>query len=109
MISQPKAMTPLMQNNPQYTAPVQVFNANALLDAMLHQLGLKNDAALSRRLGVAPPVISRIRSGKLSVGASMLIRLHEESGLTIRELRDLMGDRRDCFRISEKRSRSFDK
>ena len=109
MNSQPKAMTLLMQNNSQQTAPAQDFNANALLDAMLDQLGLKNDAALSRYIGVAPPVISKIRHGTLSVGASMLIRLHEESGLAIRELRELMGDRRDCFRMSAKRSRSLDK
>ena len=29
----------------------------------------------------------------------MLIRMHEESGLSIRELRELMGDRRGKFRI----------
>ena len=98
-----------MQNSLQHDAPAHIFNANALLDAMLHQLGLKSDAALSRRIGVAPPVISKIRHGTLSVGASMLIRLHEESGLSIRELRNLMGDRRDFFRMSAKRSRSLDK
>jgi hypothetical protein len=36
------------------------------------------------------------------VGASLLIRMHEVSNLTIRELRVLMGDRREKFRISDK-------
>jgi len=35
------------------------------------------------------------------VGAAMLIRMHEVSDLTIRDLRYLMGDRRQKFRISD--------
>lgn len=68
----------------------------------MDKLSLKNDAALSRALEVAPPVISKIRHRKLSVGASMLIRMHEISDLSIKDLRILMGDRRDKFRISDK-------
>src|ERR1700710_807540 len=78
------------------------YDPNHLLDVMLDKLKLKNDAALSRMLEVAPPVISKIRHRRLPVGASMLIRLHEVSDLTIRELRVLMGDRREKFRISDK-------
>jgi hypothetical protein len=63
---------------------------------------LKNDAALSRALEVAPPVISKIRHYRLPVGASLLIRMHEVSDMTIRDLRALMGDRRAKFRISDK-------
>ena len=76
------------------------YDPNRLLDTLLERLNLKNDAALSRILEVAPPVISKIRHGRLPVGASMLIRMHEEMGLSIRELRDLMGDRRNRLRIS---------
>ncbi len=76
------------------------YDPNHLLDVLIEKLHLKNDAALSRMLEVAPPVISKIRHRRLPVGASMLIRMHEESGLSVRELRVLMGDRRDKFRIS---------
>lgn len=76
------------------------YDPNNLLDALIEKMGLKNDAALSRRLEVQPPVISKIRHRRLSVGASLLIRMHEESGLSIRELRALMGDRREKQRIS---------
>lgn len=79
----------------------QTYDPNRLLDALIERLNLKNDAALSRALDVAPPVISKIRHARLPVGASMLIRMHEETGLSIRELRDLMGDRRNRLRISE--------
>lgn len=79
----------------------QTYDPNRLLDALIERLGLKNDAALCRILEVAPPVISKIRHARLPVGASMLIRMHEETGMSIRELRDLMGDRRKRLRISD--------
>ena len=78
------------------------YDPNNLLDTLIDKLHLKNDAALSRALEVAPPVISKIRHGRLPVGASLLIRMHEVSDLSIRELRTLMGDRREKFRISDK-------
>ena len=78
------------------------YDPNNLLDALIEKLGLKNDAALSRALEVAPPVISKIRHRRLPVGASLLIRMHEVSDLSIKDLRILMGDRRDKFRISDK-------
>ncbi len=78
------------------------YDPNRLLDALIEKLSLKNDAALSRILEVAPPVISKIRHRRLPVGASLLIRMHEVSDLTIQELRALMGDRRAKFRISDK-------
>lgn len=77
------------------------YDPNKLLDILLEKLNLKNDAALSRALEVAPPVISKIRHRRLPVGASMLIRMHEVSLLSIRELRELMGDRRGKYRISD--------
>lgn len=77
------------------------YDPNKLLDSLIECLKLKNDAALSRALEVAPPVISKIRHRRLPVGASLLIRMHEVSGLSIRDLRDLMGDRREKFRISD--------
>ena len=64
-----------------------IKNANKMLDAVIAKLGLKNDAALSRRLEVAPPVISKIRHGRLRVGASILISLHETSNFSSDELK----------------------
>jgi hypothetical protein len=77
------------------------YDPNRLLDALIQKLNLKNDAALSRALEVRPPVISKIRHRTLPVGASLLIRMHEVTDLSIRELRELMGDRRKRMRISE--------
>lgn len=66
------------------------YNPNRLLDAIITKLELKNDAALSRVLEVAPPVISKIRHNTLPIGATILIRMHETSDFSIRELRELM-------------------
>jgi Sec-independent protein translocase protein TatA len=56
-------------------------------------------------LEVAPPVISKIRHHRLPVGASLLIRMHEVTGMSIRDLRDLMGDRRTKYRLSDAQGR----
>ncbi|MDP5009130.1 MAG: hypothetical protein NWQ13_09165 [Glaciimonas sp.] len=85
------------------------YDPNHLLDSLIDKLHLKNDAALSRALEVAPPVISKIRHHRLPVGASLLIRMHEVSALTISELRTLMGDRREKFRISDKQFKPQEK
>lgn len=78
------------------------YNPDNLLGSLIGKMNLKNDAALSRALEVAPPVISKIRHRRLPVGASLLIRMHEVTDLSIKELRELMGDRRNKFRISDK-------
>jgi hypothetical protein len=77
------------------------YNPDHLLDNLIKRLSLKNDAALSRALEVAPPLISKIRHRRVPVGASLLIRMHEVSSMSVRELRDLMGDRRTKYRISD--------
>jgi hypothetical protein len=79
-------------NSPQY-------DPNMLLDGILEQLNLKNDAVLSRALEVAPPVLSKIRHRRIPVGPMMLIRMHELTGSSIQELRSRMGDRREKFSL----------
>ncbi len=81
------------------------YDPNHLLDSLIEKLNLKNDAALSRALEVAAPVISKIRHRRLPVGASMLIRMHEISDISIADLRVMMGDRREKFRISPEQFR----
>ncbi|MBC3832405.1 hypothetical protein H8K33_12940 [Undibacterium amnicola] len=77
------------------------YDPENLLDAIIKHLGIRNDAALSRRLEVAPPVVSKIRHRILPIGATLLIRIHEETGWTIKEIRSKMGDNREKFRIHD--------
>ena len=86
----------------QNIQPKHHYDPDRLLATLISKLSLKNDAALSRALEVSPPVISKIRHRRLPVTASLFIRMHEVSALTIAELRHLMGDQRGKFRISDK-------
>lgn len=84
----------------QQEQAVQDYNPNNLLDTLIRRMGLKNDGALSRKLRVATSVIVGIRHGRLPVAASMLIWINEATGISIYELRELMGDRRARCRLS---------
>lgn len=64
--------------------------ANKLIDALIALNGLKNDAALSRLLEVAPPVISKMRWGTLPVGASFILKAHELGGMLVADVRKLL-------------------
>lgn len=81
------------------------YNPNHLIDTLSANLRIKNDAALCRILEVSPPVISRIRTGSLPVSGSILLRMHDVSGLSLKDLRFLLGDRRKKFRTTTKKFR----
>jgi hypothetical protein len=98
----PNAQSPTAQSSTIQPSSAQRYDPDHLLATLIERLNLKNDAALSRALEVSPPVISKIRHRRLPVTASLLIRMHEVSALSIKELRLLMGDRRQKFRISDK-------
>jgi len=68
------------------------YNPDALLDEVRDRLQLPNDAALARRLEVTAPHISKIRHRKLAVSAMLLISMHEETQISIRDLRYICGD-----------------
>ncbi|MDL2357056.1 MAG: hypothetical protein QFF03_17520 [Pseudomonadota bacterium] len=65
------------------------FVPNKLLDTLIEKLNLKNDAELCRVLEVQPPIVSKIRHRKLAVGATILLRMHEKSEMSIRDLKEL--------------------
>lgn len=68
-----------------------------LLNTVRDQCGIKNDAALACLLDKNPGNVSAIRHKRIPVGPATLIKLHELSGIEIRELRRLMGDERQSF------------
>lgn len=88
-----------MPSDPTESRNTIKYDPNHLLDTIIEHLELRNDAALSRVLGVEAPMISKIRHRRVPVGASFLIRIHEVTDISILELRALMGDQRKCFRI----------
>lgn len=73
-----------------YEIEVNAARSNDLLDAVLRKTGLKNDAALARALEVAPPVISKIRHGRLPVGASLVVRVCELTEMGLNEIKAIL-------------------
>lgn len=97
----PQPDKPAME--PVTIEPVQVksgsYDPNLMLDEIMRRLQLKNDAALARLASLGPATISKIRHGRAPISASILIRFHEAFGISINEMRSLMGDRRTQFRL----------
>lgn len=75
------------------------YNPEAMLNHVMRMFHLKNDVELSSVLGVHSSVISSIRHCRRSVGAVLLIRAHEVTGMNTRDLRSLMGDNRKKFEM----------
>lgn len=69
------------------------YHPERLLDAVMARLGLKNDAALALVLEVSKPVLSKVRNRRCRISDPLLIRMHEEAGFSIKELKTLMGNR----------------
>jgi len=61
-----------------------------LLDTLKEKYDLKNDAEISRRLEIKPPVISKIRHGKVSVSAEIILKIHENLGMPVADIRALL-------------------
>ncbi len=63
---------------------------NALLDHVIETMHLKNDAALCRALEIMPPVASKIRKGVYPIGASIIIAIHELTGMEIKDIKAMI-------------------
>lgn len=63
------------------------YDPDRLLNELIQKLELKNDAALAHALEVSPAVIRNIRHGKTPVSPDLLIRAHEVSNISIRQLK----------------------
>ncbi|NRR28868.1 hypothetical protein HSX11_01595 [Oxalobacteraceae bacterium] len=63
--------------------------ARRLLDTLLQRYKLKNDAELARRLELAPPVLSKLRHGRLPVGPALILRIYDAFDMDVKESRAL--------------------
>ena len=78
----------VMEENPHY-------DPEALLETLQSLLGAKNDRQLAVRLGVQPSQICKIQKRRLAMSPNLLISMHEETNMSLRQLRALMGDYRN--------------
>jgi hypothetical protein len=61
-----------------------------LFGFLIESYNLKNDAALALFFELNPPVISKIRHGKLPVGDSLKIKIQKITGLSILKIEELI-------------------
>jgi hypothetical protein len=73
------------------------YDPNNLFDTLIARMGLRSDASLSRVLNMPASLISNMRRRRIAVGLAILVRIHEVTGLSIKELRLLTGDERESF------------
>jgi len=67
-------------------------NPHRLLDFLIEKFKFRNDAELCRHLDVPSPIISRIRSGKRSLGDGLRVAIMERCGMTLDQVRAAAGE-----------------
>jgi hypothetical protein len=67
------------------------YNPVNLVDTLLRELQLKNDAALARILRVDHSILSKVRHNRAPVTAGLLLRMHETTRVPVSSLRRWMG------------------
>lgn len=77
------------------------YTPNLFLDTLMEMLNAKSDAALARMLEAPPSTISKVRHKWVAVNSELLLAAHELTGMSIRELRDLMGDTRAGYWMAD--------
>lgn len=76
------------------------YDPNRLLDTLTQRLGVKSDKALSQKLKIHKSLMTGIRQQRLPVGASLMMGIHEATGIDLPELKRILGDRRSKFRLT---------
>lgn len=73
------------------TIPTKI-DGNQLIDWARIMLRAKSDRQLSIILGVHPPVISNIRTGKKLLGRSLLVRILDQTHINLSDLPCLLSE-----------------
>ena len=61
-----------------------IFKNNSfLLDYLLKEYKIKNDRQLSKLIDISTPSISLMRSGKMKISNSTILKIHKQFGLSV--------------------------
>ncbi len=60
---------------------------NHLIDYLLSEYNIRNDAALAHVLEVHPPTISKLRHGRMSLTAGVILKIHEAFDMPVKEIK----------------------
>lgn len=67
------------------------YKPGALVDFAIAHLGARSDAGLARATGISAATWSNVRCRRLPIGDAILIKLHEQLGVTTLELKQIAG------------------
>ncbi len=73
------------------------YSPERLIDRLRMAVGARSYSALGRAIDVSPSVLSKLRHRRLGVSSEILLKIHDATGIPIRELRRWMGDKRRYF------------
>ena len=73
------------------------YRPDRLLDEVATHLGARTDGELAKLLNISPSTISKVRRKVTAITAGHLLSIHEESEISIKDLREMMGDKRKFF------------
>lgn len=73
------------------TTRIRAATVGRLLNALLDHFNLDSDYRLSMRLGIVPSHLNKIRNGKASLNAAIVLAIYDEAGWSIEKIRKLAG------------------
>jgi hypothetical protein len=76
------------------------YDPGLLLNSLLDRMQLTADAELAKRLRMDKRLLGKIRERRLQISGSMLMLMQEATGISIAELRCILGDRRSTSRMA---------
>ena len=68
----------------------RTMRAHPVLDYLKEKRLVKNDRDLARVLDVNPPLLSKIRNGHMKFGAWMILAVHEQFDISIKEIKAML-------------------
>lgn len=77
--------------------PATQYAPEKLIERLCKAVGARSYSALGRVINVSPSVLSKVRHRRLGISSEILLKIHEATGIPIRELRRWMGDTRRYF------------
>jgi DNA-binding Xre family transcriptional regulator len=86
-----------LKNNNSRLLNVTSYQPEVFLDKIAKKLKINSDRELSRVLGIPSSVVSKIRHKSIPISANHLLAIHDISDLSIKKLRQMMGDNRKLF------------
>lgn len=66
--------------------------AHALFDFLKKEYKISSDRELCDALGFGTPALSKIRHGVVGVSSDIIILIHEKTGMTIADIKELISE-----------------